>query len=315
MSLLRIVNRQHRPLLDRPRSVEQEYRALHDVETRAPEGITFYSGVWGRSYAVDRRSAAEAIAAQASGMIDFPALIERAYEDGVRVFLEVGPGSSCTRLIGQILGRRPHLAVFGLPGGGRSASASFWTSLGRLIAERSSGRPGRPLRRDAGPEPLASETSPPSSAESLHRFVSRCAARSSTCLPCHLGRCGAAGRCEARSPARSRTSGANTGLAVHSRCRAVPPPRRTARFCEFRTIPLRLIARHVAYELELIDEWERAMRLPGASETIAQSIELRTAGRTRPACVSGIRGRQHRRGAGNRLRSRRCVSHARPPAR
>ena len=30
------------------REVEQEYRALHDVETRAPQGIAFYSGVWAK---------------------------------------------------------------------------------------------------------------------------------------------------------------------------------------------------------------------------------------------------------------------------
>ena len=92
------------------RSVEPEYRALHDLETIAPAGITFYSGVWGRPYALDRRSAAEAITAQATQPIDFPALIERAYREDVGVFLEVGPGSSCTRLIDRILGTRPHLA-------------------------------------------------------------------------------------------------------------------------------------------------------------------------------------------------------------
>ena len=102
------------------REVEKDYRALHDVETRAPEGIAFFSGVWGRSYAVDRQSAADAIAAQSSGMIDFPALVDRAYEDGVRVFVEVGPGNSCSRLIGQILGRRAHLAVSACRGRVRS---------------------------------------------------------------------------------------------------------------------------------------------------------------------------------------------------
>ena len=42
--------------------------------------------------------------------IDVPAVIEAAYRDGVRVFLEVGPGNSCTRMIDAILGERPHLA-------------------------------------------------------------------------------------------------------------------------------------------------------------------------------------------------------------
>ena len=90
--------------------VEAEYRALHDVETAAPPRIAFYSGVSGRRYPVDRRSAAEAIAAQATQPIDFPATIENAYADGIGVFIEIGPGGSCTRLIGHILGDRPHVA-------------------------------------------------------------------------------------------------------------------------------------------------------------------------------------------------------------
>ncbi len=112
-----------------------DYRALHDLETAAPPGITFYSGIWGRSYQVDRRSAADAIAAQASRMVDFPAVIEQAYEDGLRIFLEVGPGSSCTRLIGRILFRRPHLACSAAPIDGDPLGAVL-ELLGHCIAER-----------------------------------------------------------------------------------------------------------------------------------------------------------------------------------
>jgi 3-hydroxymyristoyl/3-hydroxydecanoyl-(acyl carrier protein) dehydratase len=89
--------------------VETEYRALHDLPTETV-GVPFYSGVWARSYRADRKSARDAITAQAGSMIDFPAVIEQAYRDGIRVFLEMGPGSSCSRMIGQILGNRPHLA-------------------------------------------------------------------------------------------------------------------------------------------------------------------------------------------------------------
>jgi malonyl CoA-acyl carrier protein transacylase/3-hydroxymyristoyl/3-hydroxydecanoyl-(acyl carrier protein) dehydratase len=91
------------------RLVESEYRALHDIETLAPPRIAFYSGVSSRRYSVDRRSAVEAIAAQASQPIDFSKTIERAYADGIGLFIEVGPGSPCTRLIGRILGDRPHI--------------------------------------------------------------------------------------------------------------------------------------------------------------------------------------------------------------
>ncbi len=68
-------------------------------------------------------------------MIDFPAVIERAYEDGVRVFVEAGPGSSCTRLIGQILGRRAHLACSACRADS-DALTDILDVLGRLIAER-----------------------------------------------------------------------------------------------------------------------------------------------------------------------------------
>jgi acyl transferase domain-containing protein/3-hydroxymyristoyl/3-hydroxydecanoyl-(acyl carrier protein) dehydratase len=91
--------------------VEPEYHALHDLPTLTPEGITFYSGVWGRAYRPDRRLAADAITSQATGVIDFPAVVEQAYADGVRIFLEVGPGGSCSRLVDRILGDRPHLAI------------------------------------------------------------------------------------------------------------------------------------------------------------------------------------------------------------
>lgn len=92
------------------RPVEQAYRELHLFSTSAPAGIRFFSGGWGRSYLPDRETAAEAIVAQASARLDFPRLVHAAFEAGVRVFLEMGPGNSCSRMIGRILEGRPHIA-------------------------------------------------------------------------------------------------------------------------------------------------------------------------------------------------------------
>ena len=117
------------------REVEADLRALHDVPTIAPAGITFYSGASGASYAVDRGSAGAAIAASASATIDFPKVIERAYQDGVRYFVEVGPGSSCSRLIGQILRGRPHLA-FSACQAEVDPLMAILNVLGQSIAER-----------------------------------------------------------------------------------------------------------------------------------------------------------------------------------
>jgi len=90
--------------------VLEPYRELHRFPTTPPAGVTFYSGGWGRSYVPDRETAADAIVAQASGTIDFPRVVRAAYADGVRFFIEMGPGASCSRMISQILEGQPHVA-------------------------------------------------------------------------------------------------------------------------------------------------------------------------------------------------------------
>ncbi len=120
------------------RQVEPEYRALHLMPTSAPtdsDPIAFYSTAWGRAYHLDRETAAEAIVAQAVNTIDFPNVIERAYADGVRLFVEVGPGSSCTRMIGEILSNRVHFARAATPATANPINA-FLELLAALIAER-----------------------------------------------------------------------------------------------------------------------------------------------------------------------------------
>ncbi|GFE58716.1 type I polyketide synthase [Geobacter sp. AOG1] len=111
------------------------YRELHLFPTVPPRGITFYSGAKGRSYELNRESAADSILAQALDGIDYPAVIESAYDDGIRIFLEMGPGSSCSRMIGRILDGRPHLARSACFSGQDTVS-SVLRLLGNLAAER-----------------------------------------------------------------------------------------------------------------------------------------------------------------------------------
>ncbi|MEE8141554.1 MAG: type I polyketide synthase, partial [Planctomycetota bacterium] len=92
------------------RQVAEPYRKLHLLDTSPPAGVRFYSAARGEAYAVDRDSAADSILEQALHGFDFPKVVEAAYRDGVRIFLEVGPGASCSRMISAILGERPHLA-------------------------------------------------------------------------------------------------------------------------------------------------------------------------------------------------------------
>ena len=117
------------------RPVAQRYHDLHLFPTTPPAGVRFYSASAGAAYDVTTESAAANILEQALHGFDFPALLERAYADGVRIFLEMGPGSSCSRMIARILEGRPHVA--------RSACSpqtsevsSLLELLGQLVAER-----------------------------------------------------------------------------------------------------------------------------------------------------------------------------------
>lgn len=92
------------------RVVEQPYRALHDMRTTPPADVQFYSTAWGRAYPLTQQTAADAIVAQAVDTIDFPQVIRQAYADGIRQFVEIGPGNSCSRMIAEILADQPHYA-------------------------------------------------------------------------------------------------------------------------------------------------------------------------------------------------------------
>ena len=90
--------------------VERPYRELHTLPTTPRPGLTVYSGAWGKPYDPSSANCADSITAGLVGPIDFPAVVEAAYRDGVRFFVEPGPGNSASRMIDAILGDRPHLA-------------------------------------------------------------------------------------------------------------------------------------------------------------------------------------------------------------
>ena len=91
-------------------AVEEPYCELHTLPVTSVEGITIYSGAWGKDYAPTEQKCARSITAGLLNTIDVPNLIEAAYRDGVRVFIEVGPGNSFVRSIDSILAGRPHIA-------------------------------------------------------------------------------------------------------------------------------------------------------------------------------------------------------------
>jgi acyl transferase domain-containing protein/3-hydroxymyristoyl/3-hydroxydecanoyl-(acyl carrier protein) dehydratase len=98
----------HLPVVE---AVREAYRAHHLLPTTPPAGLRFYSGAWATDYAPTEATAADSILENALRGFDFPAVIEEAWADGVRIFVEVGPQASCTRMIARILEGRDHLAV------------------------------------------------------------------------------------------------------------------------------------------------------------------------------------------------------------
>ncbi len=114
--------------------VRKAYRELHQFETMPPPDVEFYSCAWGRAYTPDRETAADAIEAQALDTIDFPRVIRAAYAAGVHTFVEIGPGNSCSRMIGKILEDRPHFAK-SLSIAGPAPVTHFLRTVGQLYAE------------------------------------------------------------------------------------------------------------------------------------------------------------------------------------
>jgi len=96
---------------DALKPVADAYRDLHVFPTTQPDDIRFYSCALGKAYTLTDEKAANSILNQALHGFDFTATVNRAYQDGVRVFLELGPYSSCTRMIRRILHQKPHLAL------------------------------------------------------------------------------------------------------------------------------------------------------------------------------------------------------------
>ena len=103
------------------------YRDLHLFTTAPPAESPFTAEPGPPSYEVTRESAADAILAQAMGTIDFPAVIENAYRDGVRTFSGNGTRqfvqqddrsdprrAPTTRQVGILPGRIPPAPCCGL---------------------------------------------------------------------------------------------------------------------------------------------------------------------------------------------------------
>lgn len=98
----------HVPEVDQFR---EPWLAIHRRRVTAPKGIRFYSGGAPQAYVSETERCTQNIFGQAHATLNFPRMIERAWADGIRVFVEHGPGSACSSWIRDILGERAAGAV------------------------------------------------------------------------------------------------------------------------------------------------------------------------------------------------------------
>ncbi|MEE2857011.1 MAG: beta-ketoacyl synthase N-terminal-like domain-containing protein [Planctomycetota bacterium] len=120
--------------------VASRYRALHHWPVYPPVGgVTLHSTATGLPLVLDSDGVADSIMLQATDGFDFPHLIESLWQAGSRIFIEPGPGASCSRLAHKALEGRPHrtLPLFWR---GEAAELSLARILAVCIAERAPGK-------------------------------------------------------------------------------------------------------------------------------------------------------------------------------
>nr|QEP18573.1 Pfa3 [synthetic construct]QEP18577.1 Pfa3 [synthetic construct] len=113
--------------------IRKEWYDLHHRATSDVPDIRVYSAGSATAFQATSDRAAAAITAQAVGTLDFPRMIERAYADGVRIFVEHGPRGLCSGWVKRILGDREHLAV-SLDVAGRSGVRQLANAAAALVA-------------------------------------------------------------------------------------------------------------------------------------------------------------------------------------
>lgn len=96
---------------DAVRSEYDELVKLNLLPVQSVSDITFYSAANYQPIPLDSPTIAHNIAKGLCQQLDFPRLVNRVYDDGARIFLEVGAGSSCSRWLQDILQKRPHLVI------------------------------------------------------------------------------------------------------------------------------------------------------------------------------------------------------------
>ncbi|HEX4448741.1 MAG TPA: beta-ketoacyl synthase N-terminal-like domain-containing protein, partial [Polyangiaceae bacterium] len=111
-------------------SAEPFAKALQGIEFRAPS-IPVFANATAASYPTAPDAVRERLSSSIAKRVRFVEVVEAMYARGVRTFIEVGPGSVLTSMIGRICGDRPHRAI-ALDRSGKHGVTSLWQGLAQL---------------------------------------------------------------------------------------------------------------------------------------------------------------------------------------
>ena len=110
-------------------------KKLHTMPVTLGSEMDFYTAANYQKTSLEADVIGHNIATFYCQQVDFPRLINQVYDDGARIFIELGPQSSCTKWVSETLNaeNKPHLAV-----GTSRKGASDMLSLMRMVAKLSS---------------------------------------------------------------------------------------------------------------------------------------------------------------------------------
>ncbi|MFT5802234.1 MAG: 3-hydroxymyristoyl/3-hydroxydecanoyl-(acyl carrier protein) dehydratase, partial [Nonlabens sp.] len=84
---------------------------MHNFELLEKPSIDYYSSITGQKIPLDSMAIAKNSTAVCSQLVDFPGTVNTVYNDGARIFIEVGANATCTGWVKGILKGKEHLAV------------------------------------------------------------------------------------------------------------------------------------------------------------------------------------------------------------
>ncbi len=93
------------------RSEYPEFARWMVLPTQPVSGVKLYTASTYAGSVLESQKIADNIADALTKPLDFPRLIDRVYADGARIFIEVGPGGTCSRWIKETLKQQAHITM------------------------------------------------------------------------------------------------------------------------------------------------------------------------------------------------------------